>query len=179
MPTLAFLAALAVLNPTSGLERGEYVVAFEPHHVTGPFAGTETCPVCTFPSNPAVMVWVRDESDRNLRAIAETLEHRVETSNRRLQGTDRLVAFLVFLESPENDQARLTRLASEAGLHSVSLALLSPSSPAVTSFEINLGKSVRTTTLVYREAVVQSNFVNLTPSEFGRFESAIDEALGK
>lgn len=34
----------AVLGPKSGLEVGDGVTPFHPHHVTGPHKGTDACP---------------------------------------------------------------------------------------------------------------------------------------
>lgn len=179
MLSAAVLAALSVLAPASGPQPGEYVVAFEPHHVAGPFAGTSTCPVCQFPLNPGVMVWAGDETDSRIESLAIALERKLRSENRARQGTDRLVAFMVFLESPTNTKARLQRIASRANVRDLALALLPSDSSAVEAFEINRSPWVKTTTLVYRGARVSSNLVNLAPSRSIVLESAIDAVLQK
>ncbi|MGE0000845.1 MAG: hypothetical protein AB7F50_05000 [Fimbriimonadaceae bacterium] len=177
MLSTAILAALCVLAPASGLQPREYVVAFEPHHVAGPFAGTKTCPVCQFPLNPGVMVWVGDETESRIEALAIALERKLRTENRDRQGTERLVAFMVFLESPTNTEARLRRIADSVNVRDLALTLLPPDSSAVATFEINRSPWVKTTTLVYREAEVSFNFVNLSPSRSSALEAAIDAVL--
>lgn len=38
------VAASAAFAPDSGLNIGEYVTPFHPHHVTGPLKGSNACP---------------------------------------------------------------------------------------------------------------------------------------
>src|ERR1019366_6995653 len=53
----------------SGVAKGGVLSAFEPYHVSGADKNTETCPVCKYPTNPAVQVWVNTDDAKNVAAI--------------------------------------------------------------------------------------------------------------
>lgn len=173
------LAAAAAAFPASGPEPGQSLVPFEPHHVAGPFADTKTCPVCEFPLNPGVMVWVFGESQENIVAIASALERRVRMANAARSGSEKLVAFVVFLDDSTTAEPRLQAIADRAGLTSTALAVLPPDSRAVADNRIRLSPFVRSTTLVYRAGEVRANLRNLRPGDLGTLDAAIDAVLAK
>ena len=90
LPLLALAAGGAL---KSGPQAGEMVSAFEPVHVTGPDAGTRTCPVCKYGKIPAVQVWVNGDRSENVAKIADALEAAIK-----MEGPDQLKGFIVFIK---------------------------------------------------------------------------------
>lgn len=163
------LAALALTShgPKSGLAIGEMVSAFEPTHVTGPDAGTSTCPVCKYGMLPAVQVWVNGDKLENVAKIADTLEGAIK-----MEGADKLKAFIVFIkpqnESVDETKAQLSMVAAKCNLHNVGLLYVDgPKSSAVEEYKINTDASVKNTVIVYHKRTVDANFVNLKGNEAG------------
>jgi protocatechuate 3,4-dioxygenase beta subunit len=157
------LAVLAVAGAVrSGLQPGEMATAFDPHHITGPEKGTDTCMVCKYPFNPTVAVWVTGDTNANLAPIAKRLESHIAKLNASRGPRDQFKAFFVFVEkSGKAPTARLTNLAQTNGLKNVSLTWIPATNHAVKDYKINPNGTVKNTVIVYDDRKVSANFANL------------------
>lgn len=166
---VALMGATAVFASaaTSGPQKGQFLNAFEPTHVTGPDKGTQTCPVCKYGARPAVQVWVNNDSFENVGKIASALESEIDK-----KGANKLKVFVVFINptklSDKEISTKLEKLAEKNHLKNVALTYL-PGAEAnpVKEYQINTSKSVKNTVLVYSDRKVKSNFVNLEASQNG------------
>ncbi len=164
--TLAILGGAASLafspKTVSGVEKGETLSAFQPHHVTGADKNSDTCPVCSYPKNPAVQVWVNGDDEQNVRAVVRNLERETVANKAK-----KFKAFVVFInprhESAAVMNAKLAKLGAEEKIKNVALAYLSgPADPAIADYKINTDATVRNTVFVYRARKVAAKFVNFT-----------------
>lgn len=176
---LALAPAFGAFGMDSGLPKGANLPAFDPTHVTGPDAGTNTCPVCKYGPTPAVQVWVNGDSLDHVAAIAKNLESKLASTNS--AGTPKLKAFVVFVNKTNDSglPAKLQQLAAKNGLKQVSLVWVTAGNRAVSEYAINLDPKIKNTVFVYRNRTVQSKFVNLeaTTKGIGSLNSAIASIL--
>ena len=156
------------------------VSAFEPSHVTGPDAGTKTCPVCKYGKTPAVQVWVNGDKPENVSKIADALEAAIK-----MEGSDKLKGFIIFVKPTSmNDdalQGQLKMVAEKCKLSNVALTYVSgPKSEFVGQYKINTSAEVKNTVIVYHDMKVNANFVNLKGDEKGlkSLKSAMMQACG-
>jgi protocatechuate 3,4-dioxygenase beta subunit len=163
----------------SGVAKGEMLSAYHPTHVTGPDKNTDTCPVCKYPFNPGVQVWVNDDSAQNVEKIVSVLE-KAATKH----ADKKLKAFVVFINpKAEPSSAMKTRLASLAEkekVANVSLVYLpGPKNEAVSEYQINTDPKVKNTIFVYKARKVDTKFVNFVADENGikSLKSAIKNVL--
>lgn len=159
--TLGFTACLAAAwaGSKSGPQPGEGVNAFEPTHVTGPDAGTQTCPVCKYGPTPAAQVWVNSDSLDNAGKIAETLEKTIAK-----HGLKHFRAFVVYLNPKGLKDAgiaeQLRQVATKYKLKNVALTYLSSAhDDAAKEYAIN--PSAKNTVLIYSQRKVVANYVDL------------------
>ena len=169
----ASLAFAPKLN--SGVDKGATLSAFEPHHVTGANKNTDTCPVCMYPQNPAVQVWVNGDDEKNARGIIRELEKEA-TANK----AKKFKAFVVFInpqrESATELTAKLAKIGAEEKIKNVALAFLpGPDAAAVADYKINTSSEVKNTVFVYKARKVQTKFVNLAADTDGL--KALDSAI--
>ncbi|MDR3689575.1 MAG: hypothetical protein P4L46_09370 [Fimbriimonas sp.] len=151
----------------SGLAVGEMVSAFEPTHVTGPDAGSKTCPVCKYGNTPAVQVWVNGDKIGNVAKIADALEGAIK-----MEGPSKLKGFVVFIKPTGESDAKIQNLlrmvANQCHLQHVGLLFVDGSAnEAVGEYKINTAASVKNTVIVYRDRKVSANFVNLVGDDGG------------
>lgn len=177
LPLVALAAGGA---PKSGLKTGEMVSAFEPSHVSGPDAGTKTCPVCKYGKTPAVQVWVNGDTPENISKIADTLEASIK-----MQGAERLKGFVIFIKpksmNEEALQNQLKMVADKCHLTNVALTYVDgPKSAFVGQYKINTSSDVKNTVMVYHDMKVNANFVNLKGDEKGlkSLKGAMMQACG-
>lgn len=164
----------------SGLQSGEMVSAFTPSHVTGPDAGTTTCPVCKYGKTPAVQVWVNGDSPENVSKIAASLEAAIK-----MEGTNKLKGFLIFIKpasmTDEAIQGQLKMVAEKYRLTNVALTYVDGrKSEFVGQYKINPSADVKNTIIVYHDMKVSANFVNLKGDEKGlkSLKGAMMQACG-
>ena len=173
MGTGAFIGTLAILGGAaslaftpkldSGVAKGETLSAFQPHHVTGADRNSDTCPVCSYPNNPAVQVWVNGDDAKNVRALVHNLEAETTANKAR-----KFKAFVVFInpqrESASAMTAQLAKLGADEKVKNVALAYLpGPDATAVADYKINTSAvEVKNTVFVYRARKVAAKFVNFT-----------------
>ena len=166
-------------EPKSGVAVGGMLSAYHPRHVSGADKQTDTCPVCKYPTNPAVQVWVNNDDPRNVEQIATTLE-KVAKAN----SAKKFKAFVVFINPNKEQDSKLNKqlsdLAAKDKFQNVALAYLpGPDAEAVKEYEINTGPSVKNTVFVYKARKVNAKFVNLTADKKGEdtLQAAIKDVL--
>lgn len=164
---LVVLGYAAGTAPKSGLGVGEMVTAFEPTHVTGPDAGTQTCPVCKYGNIPAVQVWVNGDKMENVAKIADTLEASIK-----MEGPAKMKGFVVFIKpqgvSSSALAGQLKMIAQKCHLSNVALLYVDgPTAEPVGQYKINTSSTVKNTVLVYHDRKVDANFVNLKGTDEG------------
>ena len=169
LPILAIAAGLP-----SGPKPGASVYAFEPYHVTGPDAGTVTCPVCKYGFEPGVQVWVHNISDKQVGFIARNLESKLESL-----GMNKFRAFVVFVEpnsvSDAAARAHLKKLGAENHLKDLALIYVRPNVSALKDYNINLSPKVKSTMIAYLHRETVKTFVNTPDSKAGAAQ--ISEAV--
>jgi protocatechuate 3,4-dioxygenase beta subunit len=159
----------------SGVDKGALLAAFHPTHVTGADRNTDTCPVCNYPTNPAVQVWINKDDTKNIVTIAETLE-KATTAN----ADKKMKAFIVFINPDKASKAemtqRLDKLAGEAKLKNVALVYLpGPNDEAVGEYHINTNPSIKNTVFVYKARQVDTKFINFVANKQG--QEALNAAI--
>jgi len=172
----AIVAATTALfgGPKSGPEVGAMVFAFEPTHVTGPDAGTDTCPVCKYGNTPAVQVWVHGDSASNVAKIVKVLEAKTAANP---AGLKAFVVEVIDKSATKTTEKQLKGLAKSAAAKHVALTYVAKDNSAVSDYEINLGTQVKNTVFVYRNRKVIAKWVNLTADAKGT--AALDAAVTK
>lgn len=160
---------------TSGVKVGGVLGSFRPRHVTGADRGTNVCPLCQYPTNPAVQVWINNDDEKNVAEIAASLEKSTVTYKSR-----KLKAFIVFCDSGgqsgETMRQRLLEIAKTNNLKNVALVMESTGEPnAFRDNEICTNPKIRNTVFVYKNALVNAKFVNLVADSHGL--SALDMAI--
>ncbi len=163
----------------SGVEKGGMLSAFHPKHISGPDKKTSTCPVCKYPQNPAVQIWVNNDDPQNVETLVNTLEKSLKANSDK-----KMKAFVIYLNPTKKSAKTLTSdlegVARKNKIERVSLAYLaSPKDDAIKEYKINTDAKIKNTVFVYKEREVKSKFVNLVADEKGLEElnSAISEVL--
>ena len=151
---------------TSGLPQGTDVSAFAPYHVTGPDAGTVTCPVCKYGFEPGIQVWVHNISDKNVSFLARNLEAQLEA-----KGMKKCRAFVVFVEpnsmSSAKIQAHLKMLGKENHLKDLALIYVRSNDSSLKHYQINLSPAVKSTLIAYHQRKTVDNVLNIPASKAG------------
>lgn len=165
---LALAVSAIALNPgasepKSGLAVGELVSAFHPSHVTGPLAGTDSCPPCTYGNLPMVQAWINGDTTQNIAAIAAKLDKAMVAKS----GAELKTFVIVLTSDPKSTSEELKAIAKEQGLKNVALAYLDKKDSAVEDYKMSVSPEVKNTIFVYRNRKVDSKFVNLDPNEAG------------
>ncbi len=151
----------------SGVEKGGMLSAFHPTHVSGPDKKTNTCPVCKYPENPAVQVWVNNDDPKNVEKLVSTLEKSLEANKDK-----KMKAFVIYLNPGKKSgkllEKDLTAMAKKNKIERVSIAYLTnPKDEAISEYKINTDAKVKNTVFVYKEREVKTKFVNLVADEKG------------
>jgi len=91
VPEAVTTFALAILMGSTqvGLAVGSSFAAFEPYWITGPYAGTNQCPVCEYTFLPMVYVYAKQPSN-NLILVAKALQSAVDQV-----GADKIKTFII------------------------------------------------------------------------------------
>lgn len=124
------------------LRVGESAASFDPHHITGPFAGNDVCPVCEYTKLPQVYYWVQNESDENVVKIAQAIQAGVGPLDKK-----KVKAFVVFANlkgKPDQEYGHAQALATQANTPDVSFTVIkNPASGHLAHYRIDReGKSV-------------------------------------
>ena len=155
------LPAYALAPVDSGLAVGDMTSAFEPTHVSGPDAGTNTCPVCKYGNAPAVQVWAQMGDSENTAALAKSLDASVKNSKAGLK------AFVMNMTECDMCVTKTTNMAKEVKLANVGITYIGKDSDATKLYKINTASEVKNTVLVYKDRKVVAKFVNLKADKEG------------
>lgn len=162
---------LALAPVKSGLEVGEMVSAFHPTHVSGPDAGTDTCPPCKYGNRPQVQVWSNMDDSENTLAIAKNLNEKVKASKHELK------AFMINLAHCDKCIDGTKTLAGKAKLDNVAITYLASDTDYVKNYKVNTSNEVKNTVFVYKDRKVVAKFVNLKADKDGL--AALNAAIAK
>lgn len=126
----------------AALQVGEDASPFDPHHVTGPFAGADVCPVCEYGPLPLAFYWVNDEKDATIVESAKNLQASVVAA-----GLTKVRAFIIFTNSKNEFKSlseRAEKLAKLANTPNVSFCVINdPDSGHLRNYKVNrMGQSV-------------------------------------
>lgn len=147
----------------SGIEVGEMVSAYHPKHVSGPDAGTDNCPPCTYGNRPAVQIWLNPSEDaKNVEAFAKFLNEAV-VGNKKAD----LKGFLINLTHCQMCIDKVTAMAKSTPYQQIGIATLSSTDAAVDAYKVNTAKEIKNTVFVYKNKKVVAKFVNLKADEQG------------
>ena len=163
------IPVLATAPVTSGLEVGEMVTPFHPTHVSGPDAGTNTCPPCKYGNRPQVQVWTNMDEPENVMGLAKHLSGKVSTSKNELK------AFMVNLAHCENCIDGTKAVAKKASLKNIAMTYLDANTDYVKNYKVNTSSEVKNTVFVYKNRKVVAKFVNLKADKAGL--SKLDAAI--
>ncbi len=165
-----FVAVSAALagEPTSGLRPGDEVSAWEPIHVAGPHAGTNTCPVCTYLDAPALLVFAKDVD------AAEKLAKPLE----QLAAAHRLGKLKVMLVVVEGAEEQLRTLAKDAALRTVMLCRPDPARKEKQLKAYKIDATASNTVLLYQEYTVKKAWTGVN-ADLADVKAATDEYLPK
>ncbi len=168
---IALALPVMALAPQSGLNVGEKVSAYHPQHVSGPDAGTDTCPPCKYGNRPAVQVWLNGESEENIMAMAKALDSKVAGSKKEFK------AFMINLTHCDACVDGTKAVAKKSGLKNVAMAYLPKTDEAVKAYKVNTSADVKNTVFVYKNREVVAKFVNLKADAEGL--KALSAAVAK
>lgn len=166
--TLAAVAALALpafagSGEKSGIEVGDMVSAYHPKHVSGPDAGTDNCPPCTYGNRPAVQMWFNSSEDvKNIESFAKFLNASVVANKK-----SELKGFLINLTHCQMCVDKVTTLAKATPYQEIGIATLPTTDEAVSAYKVNTVKEIKNTVFVYKNRKVVAKFVNLKADEEG------------
>jgi hypothetical protein len=153
--------------PLSGLAEGESVEPWTPVHVAGPDKGTRTCPVCTYLSRPAIVVFARQGANTNkLLAEVENLLAK--------HGKDKLKGFVTVLDaSPEE----LEQLATSEGIVLTSLCYPDPTTGEKDLAAYKINPKVENTVILYKDYEVVATFVDLNADDAAQLKEGVTKLL--
>jgi hypothetical protein len=170
-------AGLAMARrPESGVPVGGMLLSFRPRHVSGADKNTNVCPLCQYPNDPAIQVWINNDTESNVAAIASDIE-RLCTA----YSGQHLKAFVVDVNAAKRPAAAVTpalnALESRAGLRRVALVFVTGGDLiAARDNQINTDPAVKNTVFVYKKCKVAAKFVNLRADSSSM--KTLDAAVG-
>lgn len=154
--------------PPSGLAVGQSVEPWTPLHVAGPDKGTRTCPVCTYLSRPAIVVFAKQgPNTRQLLVEVENLLARHEKAE--------LKGFVTLLDSTS---AELEQLAADEQIVLTSLCLPDAETGEKDLAAYRVNSKVDNTIIVYRDYKVVATFVDLEAKKFGQVREVVEKLSG-
>lgn len=151
----------------SGIEKGGSLPAYHPKHLSGVDKNSDTCPVCKYPANPAVQVWINTDDMRNVEALLVDLEKTAKAN-----ADKKLKVFAVFFnpngKSEDAFRKQLQDMVAKNKIQHVAVTYLDgPKNSAVEKYQINTAADVKNTVFVYKARKVSEKFVNLTADSKG------------
>lgn len=142
--TVAFAAEIK-----SGPQAGEKVPGpFHPLNVNGDTPGKKTCLFCKHGESPVAMVFARNPECPATQKLIKKLEEVTAANSKAEMGT-----FVVFLSDDDKTEGKLKKLAEDAKLKAVTLAVDNPAGPK----DYNVSKDADVTVVLYTERMVKVN----------------------
>lgn len=152
---------------TSQLSVGDEVAAFNPRHITGPDAGTNLCPICTYLDGPAVIIFAKETA--NTLSLANRLETLAETYQ-----SDGLHVFMVLTDGTE---AGIKQMARANTLSRISISLLEPETRADDLDAWKIDSDNENTVVIYRDYIIRWKKNELRAADFDELERALQSEL--
>ncbi len=159
--------AASAKPPLSGLAAGESVEPWTPVHVAGPDKGTRTCPVCTYLSRPAIVVFARQGKNTN-KLLVEVENLLAKHGKHQLKG------FVTVLDSSPEE---LEQLATSEGVVLTSLCYPDAKTGEKDLAAYKVNPKVENTVIVYKDYEVIATFVDLKGDDAGQLKAAVAEML--
>ena len=154
-------------QPVSGLAVGAEVAAWNPIHYSGPDAGTNHCPVCTYLDKPVVLVFARQTL--NTVALVRQLESLATTN-----ANAGLKCFVILIDGTPNTAKEL---AEQYRLRNVGVCLLDQKTRTADLKTYNIDARFENTVLYYRNYVVEANRINFQSLDMGQLQAEIAKSL--
>ncbi|MFN8353622.1 MAG: hypothetical protein U0Y10_04225 [Spirosomataceae bacterium] len=163
---LSLMVAVPFANfaETFGLGVGSKCPAFDPTHVTGLDAGTNTCPMCKYGARTeGLLVWLNDEVEKSEKLL-RFLENEYLTTGK----ADRKV-FVMYMNPHRKTEADLKKslcvMAEKLKLKNIALTFVPSPTDAETSRLYCLNPQNKNTIFAYRKRVVMSRIENFEASD--------------
>ncbi len=156
-------------RPASGLSKGDEVSAWEPVHVAGPYAGTKTCPVCTFLEAPLLLAFAKDLTAAEV--LAKPLEAIADA-----HAAGKLRVVLVVLDAPDD---KLRKLADDNKIRRLMLCRPDAERRAKQLAAYKIDASVTNTVMLYEGYIVKQSWVALDASDLLKLRVATDPFMPK
>jgi hypothetical protein len=151
----------------SGPQVGEKLAGpFHPLNVNGEKAGEKNCLYCQNGSNPVAMVFARSTDCEGTQKLIKKLEE-VTAANSKCE----MGSFVVFLTDDDKAEKSLKKLADDAKLKHVVLAIDNPAGPK--GYEVS--KDADLTVVLYTDHMVKANY----SFEKGKITDKDIEAISK
>jgi len=163
------LSAVIAGEPTSGLRPGDEVSAWEPVHVSGPHAGTKTCPVCTYLEAPVLLAFAKNVESAGL--LAKPLEEIAVAHH-----TGKLKVMLVVLDGSDE---QLRKLATDSALQSVMLCRPDPMRKEKQLKAYKIDTTVSNSVILYQDYTVRIAWTGLKVADLALVKTAAGEYLPK
>ena len=151
----------------AGLRPGDEVVAWEPVHVSGPRAGTKTCPVCIYLDAPVLLAFAKDE------AAAEKLAKPFEAIAA-AHATGKLRVLLVVVDGSEEP---LKALAKDQGAQCLMVCYPDPERKEKQLKAYKIDPAAENTIVLYQNYVVKQAWAGLAPGDVPKLKAATDPYL--
>ncbi len=159
MKTSRILAGLAIVLLASSVLAAEKIASgpqvgktipgpFHPLNITGAAAGEKNCLVCQNGDNPVAMVFARETSEP-LTKLIKKLDDATAKNSACSMGS-----FVVFLSDKEGLDKQLQKLAKDAGLKKIILAIDNPAGPK----DYQVAKEADVTVVLYTQRNVKANY---------------------
>jgi len=133
----------------SGPQKGEDLAGpFHPLNINGSKAGEKNCLYCSNGSNPVAMVFAREATP----AVAKLVAKLDECVGKHTDA--KMGSFVVFCSDEEGLKTKLEKMAKDADLKKVVLAIDNPSGPK----GYNVNKDAEVTVILYKDRNCKANF---------------------
>lgn len=156
-------------TPVSGLRPGEEVSVWEPIHEAGPFAGTKTCPVCTYLEAPVLLAFAKDIAAAE--KLAKPLE---EIATAHAKG--KLKVMLVVVDGSSD---ALRQFAKDQTMKNVMLCRPDPERREKQLKAYKVNPTTSNTVILYQDYIVKKTWAELAPAGLSELKTATDPYLPK
>ena len=156
-------------NVQSGLKPGADLPAFDVVDISGPSKGRQLCYRCQFGGNPVMAAFIKSSPTESAALLTEI--QKVYDANK----AKNLKSFVVFMGGPELKVA-VEKLAAEKKI-TIPLTVLPQGTKAADIAQYQINPEAANTVLLWNKGKVQSNFVNVKPTEIDPISKAAADML--
>ncbi len=161
--------AVAAEPAVKGLRPGDEVSAWEPVHVAGPHAGTQTCPVCTYLDAPVLLAFAKDAKAAG--QLAPALEGIAAA-----HAKGKLRVLLVVVDGSADE---LRSLAKEHSLRQLMLCRPDPRRKEKQLRAYKVDAIAANSVVLYQDYAVKRAWSDLEVADLGELKKATDGYLPK